>query len=77
MEKEITIYFEHRFERVQVSGYCPLLKCGQTRWVKGKTADGRECDIFVEYSSSNTDNFLTNHGRLCFRPFVRAALYDV
>jgi len=77
--KQIKVWFSYQFETIGVSGYCPLLKVGQSIWVKAKTSDGRNCKVLVEYSAANTDNFRIKDSPydsyLCFRPYIRAAQY--
>ncbi|GAH41101.1 unnamed protein product [marine sediment metagenome] len=76
---QIKAYFSHQFEEgLYVSGYCPLLKVGQSMWVPGKTLEGNKCRVLVEYSASNTNNFLSQYdGYLCFNPCVRSAIVTI
>lgn len=71
---QIKAHFSHEFEGgLYVSGYCPLLRVGQSMWIDCETGQGNKCRVLCEYSASNRDNFLSDNGYVCFKPYVRAA----
>lgn len=79
-DSKFMIQFEDSFNGEEVSGYCPLLRVGQTRWIRGYYK-GDDADILVEYSSERNNLLRTDQvGQdrwLCFRPTIRAIMFSV